>query len=520
MYCAMIGDLIGSKKLLADEREAVQNRLRQLLDEMNTRFSEYLASPFLVTLGDEFQGLLTAAEPALEIIEYIDRGLARHQVRMRYGLGLGGISTGPVNRVQALGDDGPAYHRAREGVDILKESEWRGFPVSIRTKQPDEALLQAICQLLNDMTEDWSAVQRQYVLDMELLGEQLLAAEKNGVSQSSISRALKRGHYRTYQQTKETLKQYLLSTYDCPESAGRLGRYNWAASLERRRKCEEAIPILEALLEAEEKEENDPPSRGDVLFLLSKCRKKMGELSAAVEAVNQAIQWEKERRETTDRRVSELHRHLGECYLDLAERAGRDGLEASGREWAQKAVSVLEYALSLCQKMPALQADVSNDLALAYGEAESLAKEINIRLKLQKWMEERQVQTEEIYTNLHNLSCAYDGCGEQEKALSAAEKAVQLAEQMVIPKEGLGRLYDLYASLLFEMRGTSEEVLSCARKALVYYKRDDDLRNVQHMSRFLRKIYDDSGNAEAASWAVEQQLRAERALRKREEEKK
>lgn len=146
-------------------------------------------------------------------------------------------------------------------------------------------------------------------------------------------------------------------------------------------------------------------------------------------------------------------------------------------------------------------------------------KEIRIRLKLQKWMEERFVQTEEIYTNLHNLSCAYDSCGECEKALAAAERAVQLAEQIVIPKEGLGRVYDLYASLLYEMRGASEGVLSCARKALAYYKQDNDFRNIQRVCIFLYNIYRDSGNLEAANWAVEQRLRAERVLRKREEEK-
>ena len=77
MYCALIGDLIHSRDIPSHQRETVQKRLRLLLDEMNTQFSDYLASPFLVTLGDEFQGLLTAAEPALEIIEYIDWGWGR-----------------------------------------------------------------------------------------------------------------------------------------------------------------------------------------------------------------------------------------------------------------------------------------------------------------------------------------------------------------------------------------------------------------------------------------------------------
>lgn len=519
MYCAMIGDLIGSKKLLADEREAVQNRLRQLLDEMNTRFSEYLASPFLITLGDEFQGLLTAAEPALEIVEYIDRGLSKHRVRIRYGLGLGGISTGPVNRVQALGDDGPAYHRARAGVDNLKELEWKGFPVSICTRQPDETLLHAVCQMLNDLTEDWSTVQQQYVLDMELLGEQQLVAEKNGVSQSSVSRALKRGHYKTYQQTKETLKQYFLSTYDCPESAGRLGKYNWAAFLERNRRCEEAISVLEQLLAVPELEESELPSQGDVLFLLGKCQRWEGKLSAAVESIHRAIQWEENRKETTDRRVAELYQQLGECYLDLSERDERNVAGSYGREWAKKAVSAIKHGLSLCQGMPSLEADISSDLALAYGMQGDIENEIIARLELQIQMEKQLIQTESVCSNFHNLSCAYSLRGELGKAMEASEKAVQAADQLTVLSSNLGRIYQHYAELLLKTRGSQEVALSYARKSLACAKRDNDVINIKYACRLLEYIYQKEKNPEAANWAAEQRLRAERVLRKREEEK-
>lgn len=509
MYCAMIGDLIGSKKIKGDEREAVQVRLRRLLDEMNNRFSEYLASPFLVTLGDEFQGLLTASEPALEIIECINRGLAEHQIRVRYGLGLGEISTGPVNRVQALGDDGPAYHYAREGVELMRSIGWFGFPVSIQTKRPDAPLLEAICRLLNDLTEDWSPIQRQYVLDMEVLGEQLLTAEKNGVSQSSISRALKRGHYQTYQQTKETLKQYLLSTYDCPDSAGQLGQYNRAATLERNHKYEAAAQILENLLKEINTESTQLPTQGDVLMLLGKCRWGERDSNSAIEAVQEAIQWET-KHERSGRRLVELFQLLGTCYMQAAEKAKSEGEQ---KLWGERAISVLKKALSLCRDTPILEADIFSDLAAAYGIAGNLQEEIKLRLKLMAWIDEKSIQTEVVSVNLHNLGWAYM-CSEKYKdAIEVVEKAIRMAEQIVFPQKGTGQIYSLYATLLLKLGKAPEEILPYAQKAVAYFKRDNDYYYILQSCRFLEKIYRELNRDESANWAAEQCLRAERALR-------
>lgn len=517
MYCAMIGDLIGSKKIEGEEREAVQLRLRQLLDEMNTRFSEYLASPFLVTLGDEFQGLLTAAEPALEIIEYIDRGLSKHKVRMRYGLGLGEISTGPVNRTQALGDDGPAYHYARQGVDLLKKADWRGFPVSIQTNRADASLLEAICRLLNDLTGDWSDVQRQYVLDMELLGEQLLAAEKNNVSQSSISRALKRGHYRTYQQTKETLKQYLLETYDCPESAGRLGKYNWAAFLERNRRYEEAVPILTELLELPESGSGEPPRKGDILLLLSVCQEGLGDYTAAMKSAKKAIQSEMSEREASDRRLAEMNQQLGTCYLNLSEQYEQKGEKQLAQDWAKQSISIFDHALTLCQGMPTLEVDVFANFALAYGKAGDRENEINACLELRTQAEQQNIQTEAVCANYHNLSCAYGFRKEFKKALEASEKAIQIAELLVAPPKGAGRVYLQYAKMLSMTGKAPEDLLPYVQKALAFFKRDNDFLSIQEACNFLETTYRQMDKKDAAAWAAEQRLKAERMLRKREE---
>ena len=168
MYCAMIGDLINSKKLPAEDRAAIQERLKALLNGVNENFSSFLVSPFLMTLGDEFQGVLTAAKPALEIIEFLGQNLMEFPIQIRYGIGIGELSTS-VNREQALGDDGPAYYYARQGIEQLKKDGWTGFPVSIQTGSADCGLLHCYCQLLNEVAEMWSASQRNCILNMEIM---------------------------------------------------------------------------------------------------------------------------------------------------------------------------------------------------------------------------------------------------------------------------------------------------------------------------------------------------------------
>lgn len=503
MYCAFIGDLIHSRDIPPHQREAVQERLRLLLDEMNTQFSAYLASPFLVTLGDEFQGLLTAAEPALEMIEYIDRGLAEYRVLVRYGLGLGEISTGPVNRAQALGDDGPAYHYAREGVELLKREGWRGFPVSIQTNQADGPLLHAVCRLLNGLAEDWSSAQRQYAMDMDVLGEQLLVAEKNRVQQSSVSRALKRGRYRDYRETRKTLMEYLMNTYDCPESAGLLGRYNRAVTLARKREYEPALAILEPLLP--ESAGSEPPSRGDVLGLMGKCLAGLHQYRRAIALTEEAIAWE-EGQNAPGLRLAQLYSHLGYCWLYLAETVGRTG--------ALRAAEALERAAGLCQNAPALEIEIRNDLAASYGAAGDWEQEVTVREELQRWITARGLQFREgSRSNLHNLSVAYTNLKQNEKALAAAKEAVRLTDLQAYPQEGAGRIYGHYASLLERTGAPAEKIIPWAEKALAILKRDRDLDHVRGVCAQLELLYRAAGSEKAADWAAEQRLRAERMLK-------
>jgi len=110
---AIIGDIIKSKALA--DRRRTQESLYGVLQQINQRYAGVLASKFTVTLGDEFQGVLTNANGLLRILDEISFPLK--PVNLRFGIGVGSLST-QLDPDTSIGADGPAYWKAREAIEI------------------------------------------------------------------------------------------------------------------------------------------------------------------------------------------------------------------------------------------------------------------------------------------------------------------------------------------------------------------------------------------------------------------
>lgn len=117
-YLIVIGDLVQSKKLDSSSRKQVQNCLKSVFQRINNS-SNSIVSPYTITLGDEFQVVYQTADQIFNHLWMISTEI--HPVFARFSISLGEIST-EINREQALGMDGPAFHRAREQVEMMKEN--------------------------------------------------------------------------------------------------------------------------------------------------------------------------------------------------------------------------------------------------------------------------------------------------------------------------------------------------------------------------------------------------------------
>ncbi|MFU8813158.1 MAG: SatD family protein [Balneolaceae bacterium] len=118
-YIVIIGDIEHSRKLPGDERKQVQKKLESVFRKLN-RASGHIISPYTITLGDEFQAVY---ESAGDIFQHIWTIMATvHPIYVRMSIGVGEITT-EMKQKNALGMDGPAFHKAREQLLQMKENK-------------------------------------------------------------------------------------------------------------------------------------------------------------------------------------------------------------------------------------------------------------------------------------------------------------------------------------------------------------------------------------------------------------
>lgn len=211
-YIAIIGDIKNSKEL--ENRRDTQIKLNSVLNNINAKYKSVISAKFMITLGDEFQGLLCRGDGALDIIEEIQR--AMYPVKIRFGIGVGQITT-EINAEMAIGADGPGYYKAREAIEMLKNSEYRNKTqaANIRIEVEDDensiaVMLNTIFSLMAVIQNNWSRRQREIVWAYEQYGgSQLECAERLNISQSSVQRSLINSNYYAYKDAKETVNTVL-----------------------------------------------------------------------------------------------------------------------------------------------------------------------------------------------------------------------------------------------------------------------------------------------------------------------
>lgn len=215
LYIALIGDIKDSKQL--EDRYTIQVKLRKILEQINVEYEKDITSKFLITLGDEFQGLLNNGNNLLKIIQEIQMKI--YPVKVRFGIGVGKIST-MINPEMALGADGPGYYNARKAIEELKHNEKRKKVVlaDIRIEMNSDKLIQStlintVFELMKAIETKWSERQREIIWDMMIHQDgQKNSALRLGITQSAVQKALASGRYYVYMKAIENLQKVLGET--------------------------------------------------------------------------------------------------------------------------------------------------------------------------------------------------------------------------------------------------------------------------------------------------------------------
>ncbi|MDD4003326.1 MAG: SatD family protein [Clostridia bacterium] len=142
MYYAIIADIVSSKKII--DRNAVQIKLQGVLDYVNDKYANEITSKFCITIGDEFQGILSKCKYLFEIITFIE--VSMYPLMLRFSVNYDEIQT-EINPQLSIGSDGPAWWHARTNLEELKQTFGKGLKEQTNIIVTNKLIKNAMSQL-------------------------------------------------------------------------------------------------------------------------------------------------------------------------------------------------------------------------------------------------------------------------------------------------------------------------------------------------------------------------------------
>jgi hypothetical protein len=176
----IIADVRGSKKMANDERYEGQLFLKSAIIQINENFSDFIEAPFMITRGDEFQGVTKNMEVAFKIMLEFERLL--FPLMLRYGIGKGEIQK--MGSKIPIEMDGPAFHRANEAVNLAKKKKL--FLTCKSDNASNDLLINNIFLLMNSIKSRWNQNNYERYWNYKSLGTFEKVAKKENVSPQAI----------------------------------------------------------------------------------------------------------------------------------------------------------------------------------------------------------------------------------------------------------------------------------------------------------------------------------------------
>src|SRR6266567_767645 len=181
-YIAVIADMVRSRDLSRSQRRILQKQFSSLIVTLNRDYRKTTAAKFVITLGDEFQGILRSAASLPDIIWQLEQDFRQRELRV--GIGFGTLDT-PLQKY-ALKVDGPVLHAARAAIEEAKKAKalggmFRGFADL-------DDILNGIARLLWFHRSRWTPAQRSIAGLLREGRSQIEVAEKLEIAKQVVSR--------------------------------------------------------------------------------------------------------------------------------------------------------------------------------------------------------------------------------------------------------------------------------------------------------------------------------------------
>ncbi len=150
----LMGDIVGSER--APSVEELHHHFNAAVDRANRKHPNDIISPLTITLGDEFQGLISSLRDAATIAQEMRHLLLANDIDCRFVVGLVDIKTA-VNKERAWNMMGPGLADAREKLGEKKAESLYRF--SLPGHKMTELLLEAVGVGLTSIERRWTKTQ-------------------------------------------------------------------------------------------------------------------------------------------------------------------------------------------------------------------------------------------------------------------------------------------------------------------------------------------------------------------------
>jgi hypothetical protein len=215
LYAVIIGDMINSKKI--PNRQEAQRELQNVLDKMNSKYNEAIASKFTITRGDEFQCLIK--EDSIHLIpEIIDRISFQFTYPVRFGIALGTIES-DLNPNQCIGMFGQAFTLAEMAIEAAKQKKKNDYGLNVvrydLAYTPYHAPVNALNASSAFIASMWTTGQREILeilLENDIYDEdfsQIELAKLLNKDSGNINRRVKSSGIKIYLRNKKEIGKLL-----------------------------------------------------------------------------------------------------------------------------------------------------------------------------------------------------------------------------------------------------------------------------------------------------------------------
>lgn len=205
-YCAIIGDI--NKSRILERRAKVQEKFKEAVATINKEFKNEIASKFLVTIGDEFQGLLKTPSQSYQLVRRFQDVI--EPVSFTFGIGIGTLAT-PLNPKEAIGMDGDCFYRARNAIQKAKKEKREAL---YDFDDPASVLVNAVVTSLDAQWKLLNDTQRKILQLRKSNLTQFAVGKKLRITKQAVSKAMTAATIREMEQSVDAVKNFF-GQYKC-----------------------------------------------------------------------------------------------------------------------------------------------------------------------------------------------------------------------------------------------------------------------------------------------------------------